>query len=297
MRGLDVIVKNRRIRNHVVRFPVEATGRPTLCSEHRVYGPTCKALSWRRPIVAHANVQSHQQTRSGEERRQGTWTWVVPLGILAGLVGLYFVWPDFQSFINKAYNVLASGEQQRVEAWVSSFGAWGFAAILALMLLQTVLAFLPSLLPMVVSVLSYGPVMGGVLAWAGLQVAACLGYGIGRSVGPVTVDRLIGSEAERKVERFVDRYGVWAIVAARISPVLSTDAVSIVAGLVKMSFLRFIVATAVGTLPLAVAVAWLGADISRLKTGLIVISAASLAIFIGYVVYDRRTHERREDDA
>ena len=85
----------------------------------------------------------------------------------------------------------------------------------------------------------------------------------------------------------LERYGVWGVVAARLSPVLSTDAVSIVAGLVGMRFWRFVLATAAGTLPLTVLVAWLGADIDRLKTGLIWVSVVSLATFVGYVAYDR----------
>lgn len=226
------------------------------------------------------------------ERKQSSWTWLIPLGLLAALVGLYFVWPGYQQFVDDAYRVLSSGEQQRVEQWVRGFGAWGFAVILALMLMQTLIAVLPSVLLMVVAVLAYGPVLGGLLAWGGLLLAAGLGYGIGRGFGTLTVDRLIGSKAKHKVEHIVDRYGIWGIVAARISPILSTDAVSIVAGLVKMRALPFLTATGAGTLPLTVLIAYLGEDIQRLTTGLTVISIASLAIFIGYVLYDQHKHQQ-----
>lgn len=227
-------------------------------------------------------------TQATSERKQSKWTWMIPLGVLALLVGLYFVWPGFQNFINDAYRVLRSGEQRQVEQWVKGFGGWGFAVIILLMFLQTIIAFLPSLITMVVAVLAYGPVLGGFLAWGGLLLAACLGYGIGRSFGPVLSESLIGSKTEKKVEHFVDRYGIWGIIAARLSPVFSTDAVSIVAGLVSMNFFHFILATAAGTLPLAVLVAWLGADIERLQTGLIIVSVVSLVTFIGYVIYDRK---------
>lgn len=228
-------------------------------------------------------------TRSRDDgRSQSKWVWLVPVGLLAVLALLYFAWPAFHRFVSDAYRVLSSGEQQRIEQWVNGFGAWSFVVVIALMLFQTVVAFLPSVIIMVVTVVSFGPVMGGLLTWGGLLLAASLGYGIGRSVGVAAVDRLIGAETERKVERALDRYGVWAIIAARISPVLSTDAVSIAAGLVQMRYVPFIAATAVGTLPLTVLVAWLGAEFSRLETGLIWISAVSVAIFAGYVLYDRR---------
>ena len=231
------------------------------------------------------------QVREGEryrERAKSTWVWLTPLVLMAILVMLYFVWPDFRTFFTEAYEVLSSGRQERIQAWVRGFGVWSYVVILALMLLQTLVAFLPSVVLMVVAVVSFGSIVGGLLAWGGLLLAASLAYVIGRMFGVVTVDRLLGTKTERKVEQFIERYGVWAVVAARISPVLSTDAVSIAAGLVKMNLLRFIVATAVGTLPLTVLIAWLGTDIERLKTGLVWVSIVSVATFIAYVVYDHR---------
>jgi uncharacterized membrane protein YdjX (TVP38/TMEM64 family) len=214
---------------------------------------------------------------------------------VAALVLLYFAWPSFQSFVNEAVAVLTSGDRQRTQAWVQGFGVWGYVVVLFLMIFQAVLAVVPSLLMMVVAVLAYGPVWGGVLAWGGLLLAASVSYGIGRALGPVTVDRLVGETTEKKISGFVEHYGLWAIIAARVSPVISTDAVSFVAGLVSMGYVRFIAATAVGTLPLTILVAWLGADIDRLESGLIWVSVVSLAAFLAYVLYDRK-HRNADDD-
>ena len=241
-----------------------------------------------------AGRQQGRDREQGESRDQSKWVWGLPLVLVALLAVLYFVWPTFHSFVGEAYQVLSSGRQERIETWVSQFGAWSFAVVLGLMLLQTVLAFLPSVATMVVAVVAFGPWVGGLLAWGGLLLAATLGYSIGRSFGVASVDRLIGAKTERKVEDFLERYGIWAIIAARLSPVFSTDAVSIAAGLARMKFLPFLAATAAGTLPLTVLVAWLGADISRLKNGLVWISIASLAIFVAYVVYDQRTRSTQE---
>ena len=227
------------------------------------------------------------QRRSQEGRGQSKWVWALPVGLVLVLVALYFVWPAFNRLVSEAYQVLSSGDQQRIEQWVDGFGAWSFVVLIGLMLFQTVFAFLPSVAIMVVAVVSFGPIVGGILTWGGLLLAASLGYGIGRTVGVATVDRLIGEQTERKMEHVLERYGFWAIVAARVSPVLSTDAVSIAAGLVQMNFMSFLAATAAGTLPLTILIAWLGAEIDRLQSGLIWISVASVAIFVAYVIYDR----------
>jgi uncharacterized membrane protein YdjX (TVP38/TMEM64 family) len=121
-----------------------------------------------------------------------------------------------------------------------------------------------------------------------MLIAATLGYGIGMGFGSTIVGGVISRKNSRKLEEFVDRYGSKGVVAARISPVLSTDAVSIVAGLAGMNYVKFIAATALGTAPLAVLVAWLGSDVERLVPGLVAVSAISLATFVGYVIWDRR---------
>lgn len=213
---------------------------------------------------------------------------MIPLILLGVLVLAYFVVPPFHEFVDDAGSVFSSGDEQRIREWVKGFGGWGYVVLIGLMLMQTVFAIIPSVLLMVVSVLAYGPWVGGVLAWAGMILAAILGYAVGRGVGVAAVDRLIGASTEKKVTRFVERYGMLGVVAARISPALSTDAVSIGAGLAGMRFLPFLLATAGGTIPLTVLVSWLGSGIDRLKTGIIWISILSLGAFIIYVIWDRR---------
>ncbi|MDX1531894.1 MAG: hypothetical protein R3362_10250, partial [Rhodothermales bacterium] len=108
---------------------------------------------------------SDRQNTSFTERTQSKWTWIIPLGMLAALVGAYFLWPGFQAFVDEGYGVLSSEDQERVEQWVSGYGPWGFAVIVALMLMQTLIPLLPSILAMVAAVLAYGPFLGGGIAW------------------------------------------------------------------------------------------------------------------------------------
>jgi uncharacterized membrane protein YdjX (TVP38/TMEM64 family) len=221
-------------------------------------------------------------------------TWAVPVLVVGALVGLYFLWPAYRDFLRQAYEVLASEDQAQIESWVRGYDPWGWVVLVGLMILQTVVVILPSVGAMAASVLAYGPFVGGALAWGGMLLAAAIAYAMGRALGPVTVEKLIGARSREKLEKAVERYGLWAVIIARLSPILSTDAVSIVAGLVQMRFWRFMAATAAGTLPLIVLIAALGTNVDRLETGLIVISAVSLAIFIGYVVWDRWRGARAE---
>lgn len=229
-------------------------------------------------------------------REASALTWIVPVAVIVTAVVLYFVWPAYTNFVDRAYAVLTSNDADEIEAWVDQYGGWGPAVILAGMFMQTLLAVIPSIMLMVVAVLAYGPLWGGLLAWGGVTAAALLAFGIGRAVGVGTVERFMGTRTRRKMERAVNRYGIGAIIAARIESILSTDAVSFVAGLVCMKLWHFLLATAIGTAPLAILTAWLGQDWRRTQTGLAIASVISIAAIVGYAVYDDRRRRAADEE-
>lgn len=56
----------------------------------------------------------------------------LPLFLSAFIIGggglAYFLLPDFQQFCQEAWQVLTSGEEERVARWVAQFGFWGITA-------------------------------------------------------------------------------------------------------------------------------------------------------------------------
>ena len=192
--------------------------------------------------------------------------------------------------------MLTSDDEQRITQWVAQFGAGGPLLIILAMIAQMFLFVIPSVLVMIVTILAYGPVWGSALALTGVLTASSLGYAIGAYLGPVTVSRLIGDRTEKKIESYVQDYGLWAVIVARISPILSNDATSFVGGLLRMGYWHFIGATFVGILPLILGIAYLGGSIKRLETGLIWVSIVSLVAFVIYVIYDRQKKRKAQDD-
>lgn len=213
---------------------------------------------------------------------------LLALLLLAGLLlGAYFVFPGFKAHIDGVYSLLSSGNQQAIQAWVAGLGWLGPLSIIGLMIAQTLVSVVPMSLVMLVSVLAFGPVFGGILGWVGAIIAAMVGYSLARLLGPVVVDRFVSEEIRRKVEVQVERYGPWAIIALRLSFVVPTDSVNFVAGLVRMHPLKFLLATALGALPVAVVMAWLGADFSRLGPFLLAASIVGLVALGSWILYDR----------
>ena len=224
---------------------------------------------------------------------QSRWPLYLSLALIAALLLAYALIPPFQSEVNQGAEVLASGDQDRVSEWVEQYGALGPVVIIVAMVLQMFLLVIPSVGLLIVAVLAYGGFWGTVISLAAMLTASMVGYWIGLKLAPMTVYRLVGQDSADKVQYYVERYGMWAVIITRLTPILSNDGISFVAGLLRMGFWRYLAATVIGTLPLALLIAWLGEDKDRLTTGLWWLTGLSVVAFVGYFGYQRLTGNRR----
>ncbi|WP_029035635.1 TVP38/TMEM64 family protein [Salinimicrobium terrae] len=212
----------------------------------------------------------------------------ISAGIILSLVLAYFFIPGVQNFLTEAWNVLTSDDEARIKEWVDQFGWFGPVILVLTMIAQMFLLVIPTIALMVVSVLAYGPLFGSIIIMISVFAASSVGYFIGRYFGPVIVEKLIGHKNEKKISSFIDNYGFWAVIVTRLNPFLSNDAISFVAGILKMGYWKFIGATLVGIAPLALFIAIIGKSTGALTTGLLWGSVISLILFGLYVYWDRK---------
>ena len=216
----------------------------------------------------------------------------ISVGLLATLLVCYFAIPSVQLWINEAWDILTSGDEARIHDWVATFGWFGPILIILIMVAQMFLIVIPSWLLMIVSIVAYGPIWGSIIVFIAIYVASSTGYFIGRYFGPAITQKLLGAKVQKKVTDFIEHYGIWAIVVTRLNPMLSNDAISFMAGIVKMNYWRFTAATLAGIAPLIILIAVLGQFSNGLETGLLWGSIISLVAFIGYVWWDKRRRKR-----
>ena len=227
-----------------------------------------------------------------KEKKQSKQPLYLSILLVVGLVLLYFFVPSVNDFAKEGWEVLSSGDEKRVSQWVEQFSWWGPLIIILAMIAQMFLLVVPTPLLMVVSVIAYGPWKGGAIVLLAIFCASSVAYSIGAYFGTPLIERLLGKKSEKKVEGFIEDYGFWAVIITRLSPFLSNDAISFVAGILKMGYLRFIGATMIGILPLTALIAYLGENNDRLINGLIWASVISLVGFIGYVWWDKKRKQR-----
>ncbi len=239
-----------------------------------------------------SNKDKNQNTKPENDR---PWGAIVSIAVAVALGIAVAASSTLRNFLLDAWSILTSNDENRINEWTDSFGVWGPLVIILLMILQMFLFVVPSWLLMVVAVLAYGPWWGGLLAIVAVTVASSVGYGLGNVIGEHGLERIMKPKTLHKVEKEAERYGIWAVVVARINPLLSNDAISLVGGLIGMGYWKFIAATLAGILPLTIMIAAYGSEWQELKPALVWVSVISLAGLVVKVIIDRRADRKAGD--
>lgn len=116
----------------------------------------------------------------------------------------------------------------------------------------------------------YGPVVGGLVASAGIAFAGAVGFAICRSYGRPAALWLIGDGGIAEGERLFARAGGWLVALTRPVPILS-EVVACMAGLAGMRLRPFMLSLLCGSLPFGfvmAAVGFVGAERPVLTLGL-----------------------------
>ncbi|MBC8112559.1 MAG: TVP38/TMEM64 family protein [Verrucomicrobia bacterium] len=211
---------------------------------------------------------------------------IISISVLGLMVLLYFTVSGFRDFIEEGFEVLVDSDQERARNWIGNFGVAGPFIIILGITVQMFLFIVPNVLLLMIAIISYGPIWGSLISLVGVFASSTLGYLIGQYLGPVTVNKILGDKTKNKITGFLQEYGFAAIAITRVSS-LSNDSLSIVAGLLKMSYKKYIAATMLGITPLIVVLAIFGRN-GRILNSLIWIGLFSIAGLILYVYIDRK---------
>lgn len=208
------------------------------------------------------------------------------------LVLTYFFHEPFKDFVDQTFDVLMSEDKDRIHAYFQQFGLWGPLAIIFFIVLQMFLIVFPSWLPIIVAVMAYGFWWGVLISLLGIVIASTVGYFIGLKLKAVLLTKILGEKKLEKMDFWIRNYAFGSVVLFRISPFLSNDGISFIAGMVDMNYKKFMLATLIGITPLAFAVAYFSQDISTLENGLYWVGGGGLVIYAIYVYLDYKKRKR-----
>jgi uncharacterized membrane protein YdjX (TVP38/TMEM64 family) len=146
--------------------------------------------------------------------------------------------------------------EESMKTWIGEARTWAWIAAIALMMSDLVLP-IPATPIMAALGMVYGPWLGGTIAAVGSTMAALLGYAIARWAEGRWLERIANNDEIKRFQHFYDNWGGATIILTRSLPILP-EVMSVLAGLAKMHFGRFLVAVLIGAIPTGIFMAWVG---------------------------------------
>jgi len=218
---------------------------------------------------------------------------VLVVGISLVFGALYLLSAGFRSEVHRALGILGRGDIAGLRDYIVSFGFWAPVASSFLMVLQALVAPIPSFLITFANGLAFGVFWGWMLSLFGHTLAAAVSFGISRALGRVPVEVLVGRTGLESADRWFARWGLYAVFAARLVPGIAFDVVSFAAGLTRMRFRSFILATALGVLPQTFLYSYLGRQAPQ-YVGLFLVTSGIVVATVVLVAVLRRRRRRRK---
>ncbi len=219
---------------------------------------------------------------------------LVLLLVIAVLFGLlYLLSAGFRSEVNQALGILGRGDIAGLRDYILSFGLWAPIASCFLMVLQALVAPVPSFLVTFANGLAFGVFWGWMLSLFGHVLAAAVCFWISRALGREPVEVLVGKTGLQSADRWFARWGMYAVFVGRLVPGVAFDVISYAAGLTRMRFRNFLVATALGIFPQTFLYSYLGRQAPEYVALFLVTSGLVVAGVVAFAVLRYRRERRR----
>ncbi|WP_455143461.1 TVP38/TMEM64 family protein [Candidatus Hodarchaeum mangrovi] len=186
---------------------------------------------------------------------KGTWIWI----------GIFF--------LILIISVIVLILQSQDETWLfDKVIRWFVGPILSLELLgpfifiifmgiQGIIVPIPSELVLLSSGLIWGMIGGSIIGIIGSMTAGITTYYIAMYGGRPIIEKFLGEENLLIVDKYLDRYGIWAIVFARAFPFMAFDPISYASGFLKIKLRDYLLATFFGSIIRCTFYAWLGSNL------------------------------------
>ncbi len=177
--------------------------------------------------------------------------------VVSGCIILFF------AYIFKFYNhTIRKINLGALESYINSFGQWSILAFLVISTIRPLAVFIPVTILTLVAGRLYGPIYGAVLAMLSTVISSSVAFFISRKLGKSFVEKIIRKRAE-KINLNIEKSGFKIIFVMRISGVFPLDIVSYAAGMTKVKYRDFILATILGSMLETISIAFMGHHINK----------------------------------
>ncbi len=188
--------------------------------------------------------------------------------------------------LNRA-NVFSGYGPEDIQAYIKGYGLWAPVAYVIILSLLPLLLF-PDSVIVIAGGMVFGLAGGTLLTLIGSVIGSGIAFYIARGLGQEFVQKLI-RKPQADFNQMAEKKGFWLVLMLRLIPLFPFKVVSYSAGLSKVKFKDFTLATTLGSLPGIMVYVNLGDKSTAIGSqGFYVAIALLIILFIGSYFLKKR---------
>jgi uncharacterized membrane protein YdjX (TVP38/TMEM64 family) len=208
-------------------------------------------------------------SREGHGKLSGVWRLAAfACVVAAALLVIRFTGLSFSHFT-----------PSRIRTFIQGLGVWGPAVFVAIYALRAGIPLFPVGIMSLAGGLAFGRWLGTAYILAGAMLGSSLAFGISRAAGRRFIEQFawLHRGRIRALDEGVERNGFKVVLVARLIPAFQYDALNFSAGLSKIRFRDYAVATLVGMIPGSFVSAFLGDSLTNVRSPQFIVA---LSVFV-----------------
>lgn len=208
---------------------------------------------------------------------------IIRISVLLLAALAYFYCPGLKDFVANTSTYLQRHDLEKLRQFILSYGIWAPLTSIAIMVLQSLVPFVPGLIITITNAWVFGWQYGALYSWLGALIGALLDFGIARWYGRPVAEKFVNIKYLTITDSFFNKYGVIAVLTTRLIPMIPFKVVSYGAGLTAISVWQFAMATGLGQTPPIILYSFLGQNLNR--SSHIILIATLLLAGIGLLAF------------
>ncbi len=163
------------------------------------------------------------------------------------------LWGFWSFFKGQAVFDLFSNNTVEFQQYLVGFnGGWAAVIFCGLIILEVLIAFIPSWFIYPIGVAIFGVWNMILLVMLGNFIGSSIGFWIGHKFGSRLLDRFVEEKYVTKFNDFMVQRGAWSVFFLKVNPITSFDLWNYIAGASPLGFWKFTFANLAGLMPITI---------------------------------------------
>ena len=174
-----------------------------------------------------------------------------------------------------------------------------FAPLIAFLLgvAQAMFPYIPFFVLAGTNGLLFGFTFGLLISFSGALVGALVSFWLSRTWLQKWILNKFGQKYEKQIDEFSSEHGFKTVLIVRLIPVVPSPLINVLAGVSKIKFSHFTLASAIGKLPFAITYTIIGNEMAKYKDNQIVLTIIiTLAVAIYLLIQYRKKKNQKEKE-